>query len=30
MRYCLLGKNGVRVFELGLGTLTFGADWKPG
>lgn len=28
MRYTLLGKSGVRVSELALGTMTFGDDWK--
>jgi aryl-alcohol dehydrogenase-like predicted oxidoreductase len=28
MRYTLLGKSGVRVSELALGTMTFGEDWK--
>jgi aryl-alcohol dehydrogenase-like predicted oxidoreductase len=28
MRYTLLGKSGVRISELALGTMTFGDDWK--
>ncbi|MED7950339.1 aldo/keto reductase [Streptomyces sp. BE20] len=28
MRYTLLGKSGLRVSELALGTMTFGTDWK--
>jgi aryl-alcohol dehydrogenase-like predicted oxidoreductase len=27
MRYKLLGKSGLRVSELCLGTMTFGQDW---
>ena len=27
MRYKLLGKSGLRVAELALGTMTFGEDW---
>jgi aryl-alcohol dehydrogenase-like predicted oxidoreductase len=27
MRYTLLGKTGVRISELALGTMTFGSDW---
>jgi len=27
VRYTLLGKTGLRVSELALGTMTFGADW---
>lgn len=30
MRYKLLGKSGLRVSELCLGTMTFGADWGWG
>jgi len=30
MRYKLLGKSGLRVSELCLGTMTFGLDWKWG
>ena len=30
MRYKLLGKSGLRVSELGLGTMTFGEDWGWG
>lgn len=30
MRYKLLGKSGLRVSELGLGTMTFGQDWGWG
>src|SRR5262249_36640973 len=30
MRYKLLGKSGLRVSELGLGTMTFGEDWGFG
>jgi len=30
MRYKLLGKSGLRVSELALGTMTFGADWGWG
>lgn len=30
MRYQLLGKSGLRVSELGLGTMTFGEDWGWG
>ncbi|MEV0070499.1 MULTISPECIES: aldo/keto reductase [unclassified Amycolatopsis] len=30
MRYTLLGKTGVRVSELALGTMTFGEDWGWG
>jgi hypothetical protein len=30
MRYRLLGKSGVRVTELALGTMTFGDDWGWG
>ena len=28
MRYKLLGKSGLRVSELALGTMTFGNDWR--
>ncbi|MFD7576240.1 aldo/keto reductase [Streptomyces sp. NPDC059810] len=28
MRYTLLGRTGVRISEIALGTLTFGDDWK--
>jgi hypothetical protein len=28
MRYKLLGKSGLRVSELCLGTMTFGEAWK--
>ena len=27
MNYKLLGKSGLRVSELALGTMTFGEDW---
>jgi aryl-alcohol dehydrogenase-like predicted oxidoreductase len=30
MRYQLLGKSGLRVSELSLGTMTFGEDWGWG
>jgi aryl-alcohol dehydrogenase-like predicted oxidoreductase len=30
MRYRLLGKTGVRVSEVALGTMTFGEDWGWG
>lgn len=30
MRYKLLGKSGLRVSELALGTMTFGEDWGWG
>jgi aryl-alcohol dehydrogenase-like predicted oxidoreductase len=30
MRYKLLGKSGLRVSELALGTMTFGEDWNIG
>src|SRR4051794_16043439 len=30
MRYKLLGKSGLRVSEIGLGTMTFGEDWGWG
>jgi hypothetical protein len=30
MRYRLLGKTGLRVSELCLGTMTFGEEWKFG
>ncbi|HEY9528240.1 MAG TPA: aldo/keto reductase, partial [Anaerolineales bacterium] len=30
MRYTLLGKSGLRVSELCLGTMTFGNDWGWG
>src|ERR1700716_1519237 len=30
MRYRLLGKSGVRVSEVALGTMTFGEDWGWG
>lgn len=30
MRYTLLGKSGLRVSELALGTMTFGTDWGWG
>ncbi|MEU8674469.1 aldo/keto reductase [Streptomyces sp. NPDC048560] len=31
MRYTLLGRTGVRISRLALGTMTFGDDWKlPG
>lgn len=30
MRYKLLGKSGLRVSELALGTMTFGGDWGWG
>src|ERR1700737_2120425 len=30
MRYKLLGKTGVRISEVGLGTMTFGEDWGWG
>src|ERR1700675_262737 len=30
MRYKLLGKSGLRVSELWLGTMTFGEDWGWG
>ncbi|MEW2064759.1 MULTISPECIES: aldo/keto reductase [unclassified Streptomyces] len=28
MRYTLLGRTGVRISRLALGTMTFGEDWK--
>ena len=28
MRYTLLGKSGLRVCEVALGTMTFGTDWR--
>lgn len=30
MRYKLLGKSGLRVSELCLGTMAFGEDWGWG
>lgn len=30
MRYKILGKSGLRVSELCLGTMTFGNDWGWG
>src|SRR5690348_12125663 len=30
MRYKLLGRSGLRVAELALGTMTFGEDWGWG
>jgi aryl-alcohol dehydrogenase-like predicted oxidoreductase len=30
MRYTLLGKSGLRVSEVALGTMTFGTDWGWG
>src|SRR3981081_2870212 len=30
MRYRLLGKSGVRISEVALGTMTFGEDWGWG
>jgi aryl-alcohol dehydrogenase-like predicted oxidoreductase len=30
LRYQLLGRSGLRVAELGLGTMTFGTDWGWG
>jgi aryl-alcohol dehydrogenase-like predicted oxidoreductase len=30
MRYKLLGKSGLRVAEICLGTMTFGDDWGWG
>lgn len=30
MQYKLLGKSGLRVSELCLGTMTFGEDWGWG
>ena len=30
LRYHLLGRSGLRVSELGLGTMTFGTDWGWG
>jgi aryl-alcohol dehydrogenase-like predicted oxidoreductase len=30
MRYKLLGRSGLRVSELALGTMTFGMDWGWG
>lgn len=30
MRYKLLGRSGLRVSELCLGTMTFGEDWRFG
>lgn len=30
MRYTLLGKSGIRISELCLGTMTFGEDWGWG
>ena len=30
MRYRLLGKTGVRISEVALGTMTFGEDWGWG
>jgi aryl-alcohol dehydrogenase-like predicted oxidoreductase len=30
MRFKLLGKSGLRVSELCLGTMTFGEDWGWG
>ena len=30
MRYKLLGRSGLRVSELALGTMTFGQEWGWG
>ncbi len=30
MKYKLLGKSGLRVSELSLGTMTFGEEWGWG
>src|SRR4030081_2927439 len=30
MRYRVLGKSGVRISEVALGTMTFGDDWGWG
>jgi aryl-alcohol dehydrogenase-like predicted oxidoreductase len=30
MRYKLLGRSGLRVSELALGTMTFGPEWGWG
>ena len=30
MKYKLLGKSGIRISELCLGTMTFGTDWGWG
>ena len=30
MKYRLLGKSGLRVAEISLGTMTFGEDWGWG
>jgi aryl-alcohol dehydrogenase-like predicted oxidoreductase len=30
MRYKVLGKSGVRISEVPLGTMTFGEDWGWG
>ena len=30
MQYRLLGKSGLRVSEVALGTMTFGDDWGWG
>lgn len=30
MKYKLLGRSGLRVSELCLGTMTFGEDWEQG
>ncbi|MEU4746129.1 aldo/keto reductase, partial [Actinosynnema sp. NPDC023658] len=30
MRYTVLGRSGLRVSELALGTVTFGEDWGWG
>ena len=30
MNYYLLGRSGLRVWELSLGTMTFGTDWGWG
>src|ERR1700687_767586 len=30
MRYRILGKSGVRISEMALGTMTFGEDWGWG
>ena len=30
MRYRVLGKSGVRISEVALGTMTFGEDWGWG
>src|ERR1700694_1855393 len=30
MRYRLLGRSGVRISEVALGTMTFGEDWGWG